>query len=47
MMTYPASLEAESVVARAYAPWQGGLTLRREQQEQARRAIAALANLAR
>jgi hypothetical protein len=43
MMKYPASLKAESVVVRAYAPWQRGLMLRREPQDHIRGAIAARA----
>jgi hypothetical protein len=43
MMMYPASLEAGSVVVRAYAPWQERSVLRREQQEQAIRAFDARA----
>jgi len=43
MMIYPESLEVEIKVVRAYAPWQGGPILRKEQQEQARRASAARA----
>jgi hypothetical protein len=43
MMKYPASLKAESLVVRAYAPWQRGLMLRREPQDQARGPFAARA----
>jgi hypothetical protein len=43
MMMYPASLEAGSVVVLAYAPWQEGPVLGREQQVQTRRAFDARA----
>ena len=43
MMMNPASLEAESVVVRVYAPQQRGSMLHREPQEQARKAFAARA----